>query len=138
MDDAVYTFEQLLHQSLEVKGEENVCKAIQRCQDRVIKKFDYDSSTVRKKFFREALLQILIPYMLRQLTPACAPDLPRFRELIFEDFSRFILVENVFEEVVLQSVMKDISMGETLHGNPSPGTNPNPKPDPKPKPIPRN
>ncbi|KAI1882494.1 hypothetical protein AGOR_G00251340 [Albula goreensis] len=73
MDDAVYTFEQLLHQSLEVKGEENVCKAIQRCQDRVIKKFDYDSSTVRKKFFREALLQILIPYMLRQLTPACAP-----------------------------------------------------------------
>ncbi|KAG7480485.1 hypothetical protein MATL_G00056600 [Megalops atlanticus] len=110
MDNAVYTFEQLLHQSLEGQGGEELCKTIQRCEDRVIKKYDYDSSTVRKKFFREALLQILIPYMLKKLSPACAADLPRFRELIFEDFSRFILVENIFEEVVLQSVMKDIMM----------------------------
>ncbi|KAG9354474.1 hypothetical protein JZ751_001184 [Albula glossodonta] len=110
MDNAVFTFEQLLHQSLEDQGGEELCKTIQRCQDRVIKKYDYDSSTVRKKFFREALLQILIPYMLKQLSPACAADLPHFQELIFEDFSRFILVENMFEEVVLQSVMKDIMM----------------------------
>uniref|UniRef100_A0AAR2KA64 PH domain-containing protein n=1 Tax=Pygocentrus nattereri TaxID=42514 RepID=A0AAR2KA64_PYGNA len=110
MDDAVYTFEQLLHQSLEGQEEEDLCKTIQKCQDRVIKKFDYDSSTVRKKFFREALLQIFIPYMLKQLSPSCSADLPRFRELIFEDFSRFILVENIFEEVVLQTVMKDIMM----------------------------
>ena len=39
-------------------------------------------------------------------------ELPRFKELIFEDFSRFLLVENLFEEVVLQSVSKDIMMGE--------------------------
>ncbi|XP_072288511.1 protein Niban 2b isoform X2 [Eucyclogobius newberryi] len=110
MDDAVYTFEQLLHQSLESQGTDELCKTIQRCQDRVIKKFDYDSSTVRKRFFREALLQIFIPYMLKQLTPSCAADLPHFQELIFEDFSRFILVENIFEEVVLHSVMKDIMM----------------------------
>lgn len=110
MDDAVYTFEQLLHQSLEEKEGEDLCKTIQRCQDRVIKKFDYDSSTVRKKFFREALLQIFIPYMLKQLSPSCSAELPRFQELIFEDFSRFILVENIFEEVVLHTVMKDIMM----------------------------
>nr|XP_046207248.1 protein Niban 2-like isoform X2 [Oncorhynchus gorbuscha] len=110
MDAAVYTFEQILHQSLEDQGPEGLCKNIQRCQDRVIKKFDYDSSTVRKRFFREALLQIFIPYMLKQLTPSLSPELPRFQELIFEDFSRFILVENIFEEVVLNSVMKDIMM----------------------------
>ncbi|KAK9974950.1 hypothetical protein ABG768_023014 [Culter alburnus] len=110
MDDAVYTFEQLLHQSLEGQEGEDLCKTIQRCQDRVIKKFDYDSSTVRKKFFREALLQIFIPYMLKQLSPTCSAELPRFQELIFEDFSRFILVENIFEEVVLHTVMKDIMM----------------------------
>ncbi|XP_051981829.1 protein Niban 2-like [Xyrauchen texanus] len=109
MDDAVYTFEQLLHQSLEGQGED-LCKTIQGCQDRVIKKFDYDSSTVRKKFFREALLQIFIPYMLKQLSPSCSGELPHFQELIFEDFSRFILVENIFEEVVLHTVMKDIMM----------------------------
>ncbi|KAJ8285691.1 hypothetical protein GJAV_G00029840 [Gymnothorax javanicus] len=110
MDNAMYTFEKILHQSLEDQGSSELCKTIQRCQDRVIKKYDYDSSTVRKKFFREALLQIIIPYMLKQLSPTCAGDLPRFQELIFEDFSRYILVENVFEEVVLQSVMKDITM----------------------------
>ncbi|XP_044051565.1 protein Niban 2b isoform X2 [Siniperca chuatsi] len=110
MDNAVYTFEQILHQSLESQGTEELCKAIQRCQDRVIKKFDYDSSTVRKRFFREALLQIFIPYVLKQLSPSCASELPRFQELIFEDFSCFILVENIFEEVVLHSVMKDIMM----------------------------
>ncbi|XP_051954781.1 protein Niban 2b [Xyrauchen texanus] len=110
MDDAVYTFEQLLHQSLECQEGEDLCKTIQRCQDRVIKKFDYDSSTVRKKFFREALLQIFIPYMLKQLSPTCSAELPHFQELIFEDFSRFILVENIFEEVVLHTVLKDIMM----------------------------
>ncbi|XP_067294993.1 protein Niban 2b [Pseudorasbora parva] len=110
MDDAVYTFEQLLRQSLEGQEGEDLCKTIQRCQDRVIKKYDYDSSTVRKKFFREALLQIFIPYMLKQLSPSCSSELPRFQELIFEDFSRFILVENIFEEVVLHTVMKDIMM----------------------------
>ncbi|XP_067280839.1 protein Niban 2a [Pseudorasbora parva] len=110
MDDAVYTFEQLVHQSLDGHSNEDLCKTIQRCQDRVLKKYDYDSSTVRKKFFREALLQIIIPYMLKQLSPSCSTDLPKFKELIFEDFSRFILVENIFEEVVLQSVTKDIMM----------------------------
>uniref|UniRef100_A0A3Q3KCU5 PH domain-containing protein n=1 Tax=Monopterus albus TaxID=43700 RepID=A0A3Q3KCU5_MONAL len=110
MDNAVYTFEQLLHQSYEAKGEDDFCKTIQRCQDRVLKKFDYDSSTVRKKFFREALLQIIIPYMLQNLSPSCSPELPRFQEFIFEDCSRFLLVENMFEEVVLQSVTKDIMM----------------------------
>ncbi|XP_051960290.1 protein Niban 2-like [Xyrauchen texanus] len=110
MDNAVHTFEQLLHQSLDGHSGEDTCKILQRCQDRVLKKYDYDSSTVRKKFFREALLQIIIPYMLKQLSPSCSPDLPKFKELIFEDFSRFILVESIFEEVVLQSVTKDILM----------------------------
>ncbi|XP_006803583.1 protein Niban 2a [Neolamprologus brichardi] len=110
MDNAVYTFEQLLNQSLEAQGDSDMCKITQRCQDRVLKKYDYDSSTVRKKFFREALLQIIIPYMLQQLAPSCSPELPRFKELIFEDFSRFLLIENMFEEVVLQSVSKDIMM----------------------------
>uniref|UniRef100_A0A7N4PLY5 Niban apoptosis regulator 2 n=1 Tax=Sarcophilus harrisii TaxID=9305 RepID=A0A7N4PLY5_SARHA len=109
MDNAVYTFETLLHQELG-KGptKEELCKSIQRILERVLKKYDYDSSTVRKKFFREALLQITIPFLLKKLAPTCKSELPRFQELIFEDFARFILVENTYEEVVLQTVMKDI------------------------------
>lgn len=50
---------------------------------------------------------------LPSLTPPPLPlqELPRFQELIFEDFARFILVENTYEEVVLQTVMKDILQG---------------------------
>ncbi|XP_047661860.1 protein Niban 2a isoform X2 [Tachysurus fulvidraco] len=110
MDNAVYTFEQLLHQNIDEQSGEELIKTMQRSQDRVLKKFDYDSSTVRKKFFREGLLQIIIPYMLKHLHPVYASELPKYKEFIFEDFSRFILVENIFEEVVLQSVSKDIMM----------------------------
>ncbi|NXR96588.1 NIBL1 protein, partial [Hypocryptadius cinnamomeus] len=109
MDDAVYTFETLLHQELgKMQGKDDLCKSIQRILERVLKKFDYDSSTVRKKFFREALLQITIPFLLKKLAPTCKGELAKFQELIFEDFASFILVENTYEEVVLQSVMKDI------------------------------
>lgn len=34
MDNAVYTFEQLLNQSL---ADDDMCKSIQRCQDRALK-----------------------------------------------------------------------------------------------------
>ncbi|NXR65845.1 NIBL1 protein, partial [Rhadina sibilatrix] len=109
MDDAVFTFETLLHQELgKLQGKDDLCKSIQRILERVLKKFDYDSSTVRKKFFREALLQITIPFLLKKLAPTCKGELAKFQELIFEDFASFILVENTYEEVVLQSVMKDI------------------------------
>ncbi|KFV06154.1 Niban-like 1, partial [Tauraco erythrolophus] len=101
MDDAVYTFKTLLHQEPgKRQGKDDLCKSIQRILERVLKKYDYDSSTVRKKFFREALLQIT--------APTCKGELAKFQELIFEDFASFILVENTYEEVVLQSVMKDI------------------------------
>ncbi|KFQ30091.1 Niban-like 1, partial [Mesitornis unicolor] len=103
MDDAVYTFETLLHQEVgKLQGKDDLCKSIQRILERVLKKYDYDSSTVRKKFFREALLQITIP------SSPPRQELAKYQELIFEDFASFILVENTYEEVVLQSVMKDI------------------------------
>ncbi|XP_069746385.1 protein Niban 2-like [Narcine bancroftii] len=111
LDNAVYTFEQLLHQNLSNSSEkEQMCQTIQRIQERVLKKYDYDSSTIRKKFFREALLQITVPYLLKNLSASVNTTLPKFQEFIFEDFSKFILVDNIFEEVVLQSVSKDIML----------------------------
>uniref|UniRef100_A0A3Q3WQP0 PH domain-containing protein n=1 Tax=Mola mola TaxID=94237 RepID=A0A3Q3WQP0_MOLML len=102
MDNAVYTFEQILHQSLEAQGTEELCKTIQRCQDRVIK-VKHTQTLLALFFFFSVLM------------PSCRKNdfnegLELFQELIFEDFSCFILVENIFEEVVLQFVMKDIMM----------------------------
>ncbi|NP_001085586.1 niban apoptosis regulator 2 S homeolog [Xenopus laevis] len=109
MDNAVYTSEQLVHQELsKSESGSNLCRDIQRILERVLKKYDYDSSSVRKTFFQEALLQIIIPFLLKKLAPTCKAEFPRFQELIFEDLSRYVLVENTYEEVVLQSVMRDI------------------------------
>ncbi|KAM5145874.1 protein Niban 2 [Mantella aurantiaca] len=108
-DNAVYTFEHLIHQEMnKSESGENLCRDIQRILERVLKKYDYDSSSIRKKFFQEALLQIIIPFLLKKLAPTCKSELPRYQELIFEELSRFVLVENTYEEVVLQTVMRDI------------------------------
>uniref|UniRef100_A0A8C4NE09 Niban apoptosis regulator 2 n=1 Tax=Eptatretus burgeri TaxID=7764 RepID=A0A8C4NE09_EPTBU len=72
------------------------------------KKYGYDSSTVRKKFFREALLQVTAPFLFSSLCPDSKMDLEKFNELIFEDYSKFIHVENLYEELILQTVSKDI------------------------------
>lgn len=58
----------------------------------------------------QGLLSGIQPLIQVYLLPR--QELPRFQELIFEDFARFILVENTYEEVVLQTVMKDILQGE--------------------------
>lgn len=42
-----------------------------------LQKYDYDSSSVRKRFFREALLQITIPFLLKKLAPTCKSVSPR-------------------------------------------------------------
>lgn len=42
-----------------------------------LQKYDYDSSSVRKRFFREALLQVTIPFLLKKLAPTCKSVSPR-------------------------------------------------------------
>ncbi|KFP83461.1 Niban-like 1, partial [Apaloderma vittatum] len=102
MDDAVYTFETLLHQELgKLQGKDDLCKSIQRILERVLK-----VSGGRSGAWRRA--KDTIPFLMKKLAPTCKGELAKFQELIFEDFASFILVENTYEEVVLQSVMKDI------------------------------
>uniref|UniRef100_UPI00358E5AA8 protein Niban 2-like n=1 Tax=Myxine glutinosa TaxID=7769 RepID=UPI00358E5AA8 len=109
MDDATYTFEQYLHQSLtREEVTDTPAQAVQKAQERVLKKYGYDSSTVRKRFFREALLQVMAPFLFSSLCPDSKKDLEKFNELIFEDYSKFIHVENLYEELILQTVSKDI------------------------------
>lgn len=47
------------------------------CTHPSLQKYDYDSSSVRKRFFREALLQITIPFLLKKLAPTCKSVSPR-------------------------------------------------------------
>uniref|UniRef100_A0A671P1I2 Protein Niban-like n=1 Tax=Sinocyclocheilus anshuiensis TaxID=1608454 RepID=A0A671P1I2_9TELE len=70
MENAVYTFELLFQSALKDKPDKQA-SVMEKAKLRVLKQFDYDSSTVRKKIFQEALVDITLPAIKRNLAPSC-------------------------------------------------------------------
>ncbi|CDQ91480.1 unnamed protein product, partial [Oncorhynchus mykiss] len=66
-----------------------------------LQQYDHDSSTVRKRIFQEALVDITLPAIRRNLAPAHKPDLQKLDQYIFADYTNFIKVENVYEDILL-------------------------------------
>ncbi|XP_043941242.1 protein Niban 1 [Protopterus annectens] len=107
MEDTVYTFEHLLSHPL--KGDQaRIATAIDKVKQRVLKQYDYDSSTIRKKLFQEALLLITLPTMQKTLALSCKPELQNFEQYIFADYTRVIQVENVYEDLLRQMVLSEV------------------------------
>ncbi|XP_010855271.1 PREDICTED: niban-like protein 1 [Bison bison bison] len=76
--------------------------------DGLQQRFDVSSMSVFKQRAQIHMREVGTGLASTLALPAILHELSRFQELIFEDFARFILVENTYEEVVLQTVMKDI------------------------------
>ncbi|XP_039590871.1 protein Niban 1a [Polypterus senegalus] len=107
MDKVIFTFEQLLSHSLQGDSSQ-IVSAIERVKQRVVKQYDYDSSTIRKKLFQEALIEITLPTMQKSLAPTFKPELQKFEQYIFADYTNFIQVENVYEDILLQILLSEI------------------------------
>nr|XP_006135863.1 protein Niban [Pelodiscus sinensis] len=106
MENAVYTFEQLL--SLSSQGDiVKMPAAIEKVKLRVLKQYDYDSSTIRKKIFQEALVQITLPTMQKTLASACKPELQKYEQYVFADYTRVVQVENVYEAILFQTLLDE-------------------------------
>ncbi|XP_062412439.1 protein Niban 1a [Sardina pilchardus] len=108
MENMTYTFELLLLKALD-DNPENWVLAMERAKNRVLKQYDYDSSTVRKRIFRQALIDITLPSMKRNLAPTVKDELPKFEQYIFADHAPFITVENVYEGILLQILETEVS-----------------------------
>ncbi|XP_043861375.1 protein Niban 1 [Dromiciops gliroides] len=106
MENAVYTFEQLLspHQQGDAS---KISTAIEKVKKRVLKQYDYDSSTIRKMLFQEALVQITLPTMQKALASTCKPELQKYEQFIFADHTNVIQVENVYEEILYQTLLDE-------------------------------
>uniref|UniRef100_A0A4X2KYS5 Niban apoptosis regulator 1 n=1 Tax=Vombatus ursinus TaxID=29139 RepID=A0A4X2KYS5_VOMUR len=106
MENAVYTFEQLLspHQQGDVA---KISTAVEKVKKRVLKQYDYDSSTIRKMLFQEALVQITLPTMQKALASTCKPELQKYEQFIFADHTNVIQVENVYEEILYQTLLDE-------------------------------
>ncbi|TSN30222.1 Kinesin-associated protein 3 [Bagarius yarrelli] len=108
VDNASYTFGLLLNKSSQ--DDADLLDVIIKAKQRVLKQYDYDSSTLRKKIFQEALLSIALPSVKAFLAPTFKKELPDFQQYIFDDYVNFINVENIYEDI-LQDILKqqDIS-----------------------------
>ncbi|XP_018532179.1 protein Niban 1a [Lates calcarifer] len=108
MENAGYTFEQLLSKAVQ-DNPDNAGSAIEKAKHRVLKQYDYDSSTVRKRIFQEALVSITLPFIKKNLAPTCKADLQGLEQFIYADHTNFIHVENVYEGILLQTLDKEVT-----------------------------
>uniref|UniRef100_A0A8C7Y4H6 Niban apoptosis regulator 1a n=1 Tax=Oryzias sinensis TaxID=183150 RepID=A0A8C7Y4H6_9TELE len=101
MQNAIYTFELLLNNAIQVHHND-AGSAIEKAKHRVLKQFDYDSSTVRQRIFQDALVSITLPFIKRNLAPTCKEELQGLEQTIYSDYTDFIHVENVYEKILMQ------------------------------------
>ncbi|XP_044123223.1 protein Niban 1 [Neovison vison] len=106
MENAVFTFQQLLSPHLQGEAAKTAV-AIEKVKLRVLKQYDYDSSTIRKRIFQEALVQITLPTVQKALASTCKPELQKYEQFIFADHTNMIHVENVYEEILHQSLLDE-------------------------------
>ncbi|XP_058493941.1 protein Niban 1a [Solea solea] len=108
MQNAAYTFEQLQHKALQ-DNPDNPSSALEKAKHRVLKQYDYDSSTVRKRIFQDALVSITLPFIKKRLAPTCKTELQGLEQFIYADYSNFIHVDNVFESILLRTLDKEVT-----------------------------
>uniref|UniRef100_A0A0K8S088 Protein Niban-like n=1 Tax=Crotalus horridus TaxID=35024 RepID=A0A0K8S088_CROHD len=106
LENAVYTFEQLLGLN-HSKDITTMATAIEKVKLRVLKQYDYDSSTIRKRIFQEILVQITLPTLQRTLASTCKPMLQEYEQYIFAEYNSVIQVENVYEEILFQTLLDE-------------------------------
>ncbi|XP_054458590.1 protein Niban 1a [Anoplopoma fimbria] len=107
-ENAAYTFEQLLHKAVQ-DNPDNPSSAIEKAKHRVLKQYDYDSSTVRKRISGEALVSITLPFIKKNLAATCKTELQGLEQSVYADHSNYIDVENIYESILLQSLDKEVT-----------------------------
>ncbi|XP_068176338.1 protein Niban 1a [Antennarius striatus] len=111
MENAAFTFEQLLYKAFDDHPDDPhaASAAITKARHIVLKHFDYDSSTVRKRICREALIAITLPFIKKNLAPICKAELQGLDQSIDADHANFIHVENIYEDILLQILDQEVS-----------------------------
>ncbi|XP_034035245.1 protein Niban 1a isoform X3 [Thalassophryne amazonica] len=108
MESAAFTYEQLLYKA--IKDNPHLPQAaIEKAKHRVLKQYDYDSSSVRKRIFHEGLLSITLPYMKKNLDPTCKTELKALEQFVNAEYANFINVENVYESILVKLLDNEVT-----------------------------
>ncbi|XP_049889643.1 protein Niban 1-like isoform X1 [Epinephelus moara] len=106
-DSAVYTLELFTQSSARLEPSQIPVK-MERAKERVLKQLDYDSRVVQRRLYKEALLGITLPALTRKMDSKWKSELQQFEQYIFSDYSSFILVHNVYDDVLRNILSKEI------------------------------
>ncbi|KAE8291412.1 Protein Niban [Larimichthys crocea] len=106
-ESAVYTLELFLQSSNRLQPSQIPVK-MDRAKERVLKQLDYDSRVVQKRLYQEALLEITLPALTRRTDNKWKAELQQFEQYIFSDYSSFILVHNIYDDVLRSILSKEI------------------------------
>lgn len=110
MEDAVYTFQHMLasmQPAMGLPAETN--QLLDNTRVLVLKKFDSDSNAAGRQFVRDTLLELVLPFVLKNLDPVCKPELPAYEADVPVDDEGVIQIENIYKELVLHVVSEEIN-----------------------------
>ncbi|MEQ2290835.1 hypothetical protein AMECASPLE_007059, partial [Ameca splendens] len=107
LDSAVYTLEQFFQSSTKLQPSQLLDK-MERAKERVFKQLDYDSRVVQRQLYQEALLEITLPSVISRMDQKCKSELQQFEQYIFSDYSSFILIHNVCDDILRNILHKEI------------------------------
>ncbi|XP_066532675.1 protein Niban 1a [Hoplias malabaricus] len=107
VENVAYTFDHFLQKA--EKEQKDLADSMVKAKHRVLKQYDYDSSTVRKKIFQEALINITLPSVKSHFAPTFKKELPEFEQYIFADYAPFIKVENVYDDILQKILETEVS-----------------------------
>ncbi|TNM87748.1 hypothetical protein fugu_005969 [Takifugu bimaculatus] len=108
MENAAFTFERLLYRTFQ-DDPEHASATTEKAKHRVLKQYDYDSSTVRKKISHEALVSITLPFIKQKLAPTYKSEITNLEQFIDADYTNFIHVQNVYENILLRTLDKEVA-----------------------------
>ncbi|XP_007943531.1 protein Niban 3 [Orycteropus afer afer] len=101
MADATATFLQLADQCLTVALDcRQAVQQLEKVRGRVLKKFESDGRSAQRRFLREWLVHIFLPFVLGQLEPCCKRELPEDEGDILAGCGQALTVEGIYEDVV--------------------------------------
>ncbi|XP_012584383.1 PREDICTED: niban-like protein 2 [Condylura cristata] len=110
MADSVATFLQLADQCLTPTLDcHQAVQQLEKVRGRVLKKFQSDSCAAQRRFIREQLLCIFLPFALSQLEPRCKGELPAFEGDILAVGSPALTTEGIYEDLVCEVLLKRIN-----------------------------
>ncbi|XP_034039388.1 protein Niban 1-like [Thalassophryne amazonica] len=107
LDSAVYTLELCLESSARLQPSQIPVK-VGRAKERVLKQLDHDSRLVQRRLYEEMLLEISLPAVTRRTDQTWKTELQQFEQYIFSDYSNFVLVQNVYDDVLKDILSKEI------------------------------